>query len=98
MPKYLYNKPDEELTKLRADLLVESHIATRKLGKDVKCLKFARRIRGNFGYRILPHKQKTWQLLTKIVDKVAPRHPTFSQGQVADALGELVNHPHIPNS
>lgn len=95
---YMYHEPDAEQIKLRADLLTESLIAVRKLGKEVKWLTFAQRIRGTFGYRILRHKQKQRQMLTEIIDKVAPRHPTFSQGQVADALGELVNHPHIPNS
>lgn len=88
---YMYHEPDAEQIKLRADLLTESLIAVRKLGKEVKWLTFAQRIRGTFGYRILRHKQKQWQILSKILEKVATRYPNYSKGHIADELSELVN-------
>lgn len=94
MKKYIYNAQNTTLAKLRVDLLSEAQSAVRAVGRNVSWLRFARRIRGTYGYRVLRHKQKTRQLLTEIIDKVAPRHPTFSQGQVVDALDELVNNPH----
>ena len=64
--------------------------AIKSSGHPLPWYQFARKTKTG-GYRFLANKEAQWQTLNKIAQKVQKKLPQYTQGQIVDALANLVN-------
>lgn len=83
-------KESKQRLHLLRDLGRKAHDETRKVGKEVSWLQFARKTKR--GYRFLVNRERQWQMLERIAQEVAKDYPDYRLGQVVDILADLVNH------
>jgi hypothetical protein len=74
---------------LREELLQSAKIQLAKFDKHLSWLRFAKKT--NYGYRFLAHREAQWDVLKKIAQEVHGRFPDMTEGQVVDALCDIVN-------
>lgn len=79
----------KELELLR-DLRLGSLEMVTKGGKNLSWLQFASK-NANGGYEFYTDTDAQWEVLSKIVEVVARKHPAIRVGEITDVLSRLVN-------